>query len=350
MKKATLGLLLLASSALAAPLEDRVYSLTGWNGGSPFPFQMYSGFIPVLGSTKNLHYMYIDSQRDPTNDPLILWFNGGPGCSSMLGFLQEHGPYIMDNGGTTFHKNEYSWNKEANMLYIEAPAGVGFSYCLDQRECVYNDNNQAFDNLYALIYWYEEKFPERKNNDLYLSGESYAGIYVPTLAYRIDQHNLEWATDPTVFKPKLKGFFVGNAVTNWRFDTTNAYIEMGMWYGLLDTDTYEQLYANDCPRQMEYFEFKADNMTEICKTLCSRFFELTKDINVYDVFGECYRPTGEEAFDTVEGPDGEVRTYKKFATALDYTPWLKRTNPLLYHRLKELPPCTFGVPIIKFLN
>ena len=64
-----------------------------------------------------------------------MWFNGGPGCSSMLGFSQEHGPYVMEDGGTTFHYNEYSWNKEVNMLYIESPAGVGFSYCLDKKEC-----------------------------------------------------------------------------------------------------------------------------------------------------------------------------------------------------------------------
>lgn len=47
----------------------------------------------------------------------------------MLGFLQEHGPYVMEDETTTFHKNDYSWNREANMLYIESPAGVGFSFC-----------------------------------------------------------------------------------------------------------------------------------------------------------------------------------------------------------------------------
>lgn len=46
----------------------------------------------------------------------------------MLGMLQEHGPYVMENGGDSFHSNDYSWNKEANMLYIESPVGVGYSY------------------------------------------------------------------------------------------------------------------------------------------------------------------------------------------------------------------------------
>ena len=77
----------------------------------------------------------MESMRDPIKDPLVIWFNGGPGCSSMLGFMQEHGPYVMEDGGDSFHFNDYTWNKEVNMLYIESPAGVGYSYCLDLKEC-----------------------------------------------------------------------------------------------------------------------------------------------------------------------------------------------------------------------
>ncbi len=49
----------------------------------------------------------------------------------MLGFLQEHGPYVMEDGATTFTYNDYSWNNEATMIYLESPAGVGFSVCGD---------------------------------------------------------------------------------------------------------------------------------------------------------------------------------------------------------------------------
>ena len=130
MKKA-LSLSLLVALAVAEPTADRVLKLNGWNDDKPFPFKLFSGYMPVLGTTKNLHYLYIDSQKDPANDPLIVWFNGGPGCSSMLGFTTENGPYIMDEGTTTFRYNEYTWNKEANMLFVVAPAGVGYSYCLN---------------------------------------------------------------------------------------------------------------------------------------------------------------------------------------------------------------------------
>ena len=101
----------------------------------------------------------------------------------MLGFLQEHGPFVMDDGKTDFRKNPYSWNKEANVLYIEQPAGVGYSFCdttVGANDCTFDDNQAAEDNLQVILSWFE-KYPEYKENDLYISGESYAGIYVPYL-------------------------------------------------------------------------------------------------------------------------------------------------------------------------
>jgi carboxypeptidase C (cathepsin A) len=137
---------------------------------------MYSG--------KHLHYVLAESQRDAKKDPLVIWFNGGPGCSSLLGFLQEHGPYVMDDWEDNFKKNPWSWNKEASILYIESPAGVGYSYCENSKLCTSTDASSSLDNLDAVLSFFK-KFPEFLPNDLYISGESYAGIYVPYLAYRI---------------------------------------------------------------------------------------------------------------------------------------------------------------------
>lgn len=77
----------------------------------------------------------------------MVWFNGGPGCSSMLAFIQEHGPYVIESGDSEFHFNEYSWNREMNMLYIEMPAGVGYSYTTNWDDIDYNDTGVAHDNL-----------------------------------------------------------------------------------------------------------------------------------------------------------------------------------------------------------
>lgn len=121
-------------------------------------FGLYSGMIPITGTQKSLHYVAALSQNDWSKDPVIVWFNGGPGCSSMIGWTQEHGPYVVEDGAAKFTKNLYSWNKEATVIYFDSPAGVGYSVCGNQAECNFNDDNSADDNLDAIISLMTTKF------------------------------------------------------------------------------------------------------------------------------------------------------------------------------------------------
>jgi cathepsin A (carboxypeptidase C) len=114
-------------------------------------FGMYSGYISIPHTKKELHYLATLSQKNPATDPVIVWLNGGPGCSSLLGYALEHGPYLFEDGNMNLTENAYAWNKEANVIYLDAPAGTGFSICGDQNECLFDDNNQADDNLEAII-------------------------------------------------------------------------------------------------------------------------------------------------------------------------------------------------------
>ena len=111
--------------------------------------------------------------------------------------------------------NPHSWSKFANIVFIESPASVGFNPFNGVPS--YNDEKVSHENFKATQAFFE-LFPEFKNNDLYLSGESYAGIYVPYLALRIDEHNQE-----SQEKINLKGFLIGNGVTNWKYDTCLLY-------------------------------------------------------------------------------------------------------------------------------
>ena len=109
---------------------DEVTSLPGWSG--PLPSRQFSGYLDV-GASKHLHYWLVESEGAPSTDPTVLWLNGGPGCSSLDGFLYEHGPFRTDPANP--HKLvrfPQTWAKVANMLYLEAPAGVGYSYCAAQ--------------------------------------------------------------------------------------------------------------------------------------------------------------------------------------------------------------------------
>ena len=181
MKSLTLIIsLVLFQSIYTYKEEDKVQSLPdyAYNG------TLYSGYLDV-SDIKKFHYMLNIAEGDAEKKPLVVWFNGGPGCSSLDGWANEHGPMLLDDDGN-FQLNNYSWVKEANMLYIESPGNVGFSYInsTSENDTKANDNITASDNLNAVIDFFK-KFPSFKNYDFYISGESYAGVYVPTLAYKI---------------------------------------------------------------------------------------------------------------------------------------------------------------------
>ena len=174
---------------LGAPTADRVDSLPGWAG--PLPSTMYSGFLALPGTQKRLHYVLVEAELplDKQSAPLVLWLNGGPGCSSLEGFFYEHGPLLVGdahappninfaddlsahaNASGKLFRNPWSWSQAASVLYLEAPAGVGFSYSPISGELINGDNQTAADNLAALEQFFK-LFPEYKSNDFYVSGES----------------------------------------------------------------------------------------------------------------------------------------------------------------------------------
>lgn len=119
-----LALLGLSATVGALRPQDYVTALPDCNRLSS---DWFSGYLQV-SETKSLHYVFVSSLDDPKNDPVVVWFNGGPGCSSLLALFQEHGPFVIDDGEYSIRSNPEPWNKRASVLYIESPAGVGFSW------------------------------------------------------------------------------------------------------------------------------------------------------------------------------------------------------------------------------
>jgi carboxypeptidase C (cathepsin A) len=102
----------------------------------------------------------------------------------------------------------YTWSKVANVIYLESPIGVGFSYSDNPDEYTWNDDTTASDNMKSVEKFFE-LFPEYGNNSFYIAGESYGGIYVPTLAEVI----LNATFSETYKGAPLKGIAVGNGAT-----------------------------------------------------------------------------------------------------------------------------------------
>lgn len=159
--------------------------------------------------------------------------------------MQENGPLKIDDGVDFIDVNPYPWNHRANMLWIESPAGVGWSVGETTEDLSTNDMTQSEDALTALKSWYA-KFPEYKANELYVSGESYAGIYVPYLTWQIYQNNLQAAFNTNLYEMNLKGMMVGNGCTNWDVDTNPALPETLYNFNIIKKGLMESYQKNDC--------------------------------------------------------------------------------------------------------
>jgi carboxypeptidase C (cathepsin A) len=147
----------------------------------------YSGYLNPGGDTsQNVWFWFFEARNNPTTAPVAAWFNGGPGCSSMIGLFQENGPCQFVNGASSPSLNSYSWNNNVNMIYIDQPFGTGFSYgpsdAVDGTDSAAPYMWQFMQALYAA-------FPQYKNTNFGIWTESYGGHYGPKFADYFAQQN-----------------------------------------------------------------------------------------------------------------------------------------------------------------
>lgn len=209
-----------------------------------FPSNQYTGYVNVNStSDRNIFYWFVESENDPENDPVLLWLQGGPGCAGTWGMWVEHGPFRLDPFSKQVDLNYYRWTKQANMIFIDQPAGVGFSYAGSPNGEVTGDYQAAEDN-YAFLQGFYELFPQFSTNDLWITGESYGGVYVPMLVSQIIN-----GTD-TQIRDNLKGFQVGNPVIDCPDlhspKGTTILIDSYFFHGLISYGDRELWYNNGC--------------------------------------------------------------------------------------------------------
>ncbi|XP_038982398.1 serine carboxypeptidase 24 isoform X1 [Phoenix dactylifera] len=208
---------LLTIIATAAPDQQALDRISELPGQPPVSFKQFSGYVTVNKEHgRALFYWLTEAANDAAKKPLVLWLNGGPGCSSVAyGASEEIGPFRINRTGSSLYLNKYSWNREANILFLESPAGVGFSYTNTSSDLkTSGDERTAQDALIFLISWMS-RFPQYKYREFYICGESYAGHYVPQLAKKILDYS---KASSERFIINLKGFIVGNAVTDNYYD------------------------------------------------------------------------------------------------------------------------------------
>jgi carboxypeptidase C (cathepsin A) len=184
----------------------------------------YSGYVDIAPDQHLFFWFFEARNRDPTNAPLTLWLNGGPGDPSLVGLFSENGPCTVDRNGDLQY-NAFSWNNVSNMIYIDQPTQVGLSYSipvpgyidpdsgsivtLPDEQCpdyavkfgtcgTYSYANysltasttpEAAPNIWRALQGFMGAFPQYARNGVNLATESYGGHYGPIFAEYFEKQN-----------------------------------------------------------------------------------------------------------------------------------------------------------------
>lgn len=170
----------------------------------------YSGYLSV-GTNMNMWFWFFEARNNASTAPLVTWFNGGPGCSSMIGLFQENGPCQFYNGSSSPSLNPYSWNEYANMLYVDQPIGTGFSYGTGDVDSA----ETAAPYVWNLLQAFYAQFPQYESRDFGLFTESYGGMYGPAFTSYFQEQNSAGAGEPINL--------VALGINNGWMDSTTAY-------------------------------------------------------------------------------------------------------------------------------
>ncbi|XP_035908430.1 vitellogenic carboxypeptidase-like [Anopheles stephensi] len=214
-------------------------------------FKSYSGFFTVdKRYNSNLYFWYFPAKVNRTTAPLVLWLQGGPGASSMFGLFVENGPFRVTRE-LVVEAREHSWYENHHLLYIDNPVGTGFSFT-DSDAGYARDQVQIGEQLYLAVSQFLQLFPQLQTLPFYITGESYAGKYVPALGYTIHQKNAN-ATSP--LRINLAGMAIGNGYS----DPVNQLNYGAYLYqlGLIDSNALERFERDesttaDCIAKKDY--------------------------------------------------------------------------------------------------
>ena len=277
--------------------------------------EIYTGYLKTDIEGTELFYLFAPSQSSPKDDPIILWLNGGPGCSSITSFFDYAGPFKFLPRKKHLVKNEYPWNEKANMFFVDSPGGVGFSKLKDPK-FFYNDEIQGY-SLSIAIQNFFKIFSEYQNNTFFITGVSYAGTYIPHLVTKLFKYMDE---HPEAIQLNLKGFLIANPYTYEETDWEDSMVEFGFSHGLISIETFVK-YLKECPhwpqveKILKTYEESDDykfepivnkdklmperNVSKACNEARNETKNQLNGISFYGIYNQC--PTSDVIFELKEG-------------------------------------------------
>ncbi|EIN05318.1 hypothetical protein PUNSTDRAFT_145805 [Punctularia strigosozonata HHB-11173 SS5] len=265
--------------------------------GNAAPGSAYTGYIDI--EAKHFFFYFFE-------DDVILWTNGGPGCSSSIGLFMELGPCLIPS---TDHKtvyNPYSWNAAANIFFIDQPVGVGFSYAehgdTSRVHMPPDTSEDAAADIAAFVVIFFEHFPQFKGRGFHMAGESYGGQYIPVFASAVYDQNV-LLVKAGMIPINLTSIMIGNGVTDY-------YTLMPSRYEIMCTTASVSpiLPIADCVRMKQAVPRCVKWMNESCvdqfdaincaaaESFCGTEIDdpfLATGLNPYDISKECDGPLSE---------------------------------------------------------
>ncbi|CAE6369842.1 unnamed protein product [Rhizoctonia solani] len=217
--------------------------------------KQYSGYFDV-SENKHIFFWFFEARNNPDSAPVAIWLNGGPGCSSSTGLLLELGPCTIGKNGRNTTVNPWSWNANVNMLFIDQPAGVGYSY---NTGSVMTNSFDAAADMWVVLQLFYQRFSEYAG-ELHIAGESYAGVYIPYIARTIWENNKKvGGSDGGWLKINLTSIMIGGGLLHpwYQFGATYDW-----WCGGEKWQVWEKN-STEC-KELERDEVACLRMVEYC--------------------------------------------------------------------------------------
>jgi len=195
--------------------------------------KFYTGYLLANETTNSTLFYQLIPALDSTIDdpkPLILWLQGGPGCSSQYGSWIEFGPYYVEDrdGQLTPTRRNVTWSQYYHILLIDNPNNAGFSKAGSVNV---TDTETSQIEVYNGLVQFFEIYPQLVNNPFYVFGESYGGHYLPYLAYEILTRGAKF---------NFSGIGIGNAWTD-PYTQTTSFGEYSYAAGVIDLKFKQEL-------------------------------------------------------------------------------------------------------------
>ncbi|XP_078171152.1 serine carboxypeptidase-like 17 isoform X1 [Carex rostrata] len=245
-----------------------VKHLPGYNG--PLPFTLETGYVMVDEvNGGELFYYFIESEGNPSKDPLLLWLTGGSRCSALSGLIFEIGPLKIVkspyNGSIPeLEYHPYAWTKNASIIFLDSPLGAGFSYSSNPKGYEVGDTVASSQIHKFLMQWVVDH-PHYLAHPFYVAGDSYAGKIVPFVAQLISE-GIETGQQQLL---NLKGYMVGNPSTG-EMNDFNSRVPYAHGHGIISDQLFE-ITQKSCERE---------DYTNPSTAFCAEVLDVVEDLTL----------------------------------------------------------------------